>query len=109
MFVKKKCSVKDVQSLKAFRIKFKKFAAHAQTDTLIKEIFIPTGSLLGSLSTELNFIFYHARGHSHWNVAPPFFDSGGPQTGVWSTKTTKDGKCLSVIFIFLVENQYGLS
>ena len=41
--------------------------------------------------------------------APPFFDSGGPQTGVWSTKTTKDGKCLSVIFIFLVENQYGLS
>ena len=32
--------------------------------------------------------------------APPFFDSGGPQTGVWSTKTTKDGKCLSVIFIF---------
>ena len=32
--------------------------------------------------------------------APQFFGSGGPQTGVWSTKTTKDGKCLSVIFIF---------
>ena len=32
--------------------------------------------------------------------AQPFFGSGGPQTGVWSTKTTKDGKCLSVIFIF---------
>ena len=33
-------------------------------------------------------------------LAPPFFGSGGPQTGVWLTKTTKDGKCLSVIFIF---------
>ena len=32
--------------------------------------------------------------------APPFFGSGGPQTGVWSTKTTKDGKRPSVIFIF---------
>ena len=40
--------------------------------------------------------------------ATPFFASGGPQTGNWSTKTTKDGKCLSVI-VMLVENQYGLS
>ena len=31
-----------VQLFKAFRIKFQKFAAHAQTDVLINETFIPT-------------------------------------------------------------------
>ena len=31
-----------VQLLKAYRIKFQKFAAHAQKDALINETFIPT-------------------------------------------------------------------
>ena len=32
----------DVQLLKAYRIKFQKFAAHAHKDALINETFIPT-------------------------------------------------------------------
>ena len=51
--------------------------------------------------------FHHLVQETRWvgrqdsvGPAPPFFGSGGPQTGVWSTKTTKDGKCLSVILIF---------
>ena len=47
----------NIKLLKAFRIKFQKFAAHAQTVALINETFIPTRSLLSALSTELNFIF----------------------------------------------------
>ena len=32
----------QVQLLKGYRIKFQKFAAHAHTDALINETFIPT-------------------------------------------------------------------
>ena len=32
----------DIQLLKAYRIKFQKFAAHAHKDALINETFIPT-------------------------------------------------------------------
>ena len=35
-------SVIWIQLLKAYRIKFKKFAAHAHKDALINETFIPT-------------------------------------------------------------------
>ena len=64
----------------------------------------------------VSFLSFQPRSISRWvgrqdsvGPAPQFFGSGGPQTEVWSTKTTKDGKRLSVIFIFLVGNQYGLS
>ena len=60
-----KCHIK---LLKAFRIKFQKFAAHAHKDALIKETSIPTLSLLSSLSTELNFVFYRDCGRSNWSV-----------------------------------------
>ena len=58
----------QIQLLKAYRIKFQKFAAHAHKDDLIKETFKPTYSQFSSLSTELSFIFYRACGHSHWSV-----------------------------------------
>ena len=45
-----------LQLLKAFRIKFQKFAAHAHKVALINETFIPTWSLSSSLSTESSFI-----------------------------------------------------
>ena len=32
----------QIQLLKAYRIKFQKFAAHAHKDALINEVFIPT-------------------------------------------------------------------
>ena len=42
----------QIQLLKAYRIKFQKFAAHAHKDDLIKETFIPTYSQFSSLSLE---------------------------------------------------------
>ena len=62
-----------------------------------------------SVEYDVNIDFYNGpkKPDTRWvgrqdsvGPAPQFFGSDGPQTGVWSTKTTKDGKCLSVIFIF---------
>ena len=39
---KKKFYYHEIQLLKAYRIKFQKFAAHAHKDALINETFIPT-------------------------------------------------------------------